>query len=123
MLVMHERGHGRVYEIKPSQFTPKVRTPYLGDAYFELPSDQLTKEYETKRATFIKSRYHKALNEITTKESSQMSLKDILEEAKTRIDELRNTKGNLDVANIQIVLGIGKHRSYMIKRKLLELEL
>jgi hypothetical protein len=39
------------------------------------------------------------------------------------VAELRNSTGDIDVINIQSVLGVGKDRSYHIKRKLKDLGL
>lgn len=117
-----DRGYAKVYAIEPSQFSSDVRTPFLGDAYIELPSKPLIEAYEAKRASFIKSRYFRSLNEITVKESATRSTADMIEEAKDRITEMRNKDGEIDIGNIQIVLGVGKDRSYTIKRKLKELE-
>ena len=118
MVWCQDRGYARVYTIEPSQFDSTVRTPFLGDPYFELPSDALMEAYEAKRAAFIKSRYFRSLNEITTKESAHLSFKDIIEEAKEHSEELRNSQGEIDVILIQEVLGVGKDRSYLLKRKL-----
>ena len=118
MVWMLDRGYGRVYAIEPSQFSSDVRTPYLGEAYFELPSDELMDAYEEKRAKFIKSRYFRSLNEIEIKESAHLGFRDIIEEAKNRVEELRNSSGDIDVINIQTVLSVGKDRSYHVKRKL-----
>ena len=121
MIWVLDRGYAKVYAIEPSQFSSDVRTPFLGDVYFELPSDSLIKAYEAKRAAFIKSRYHRSLTEIEIKESTQLGFKDIMEEAKNHVEELRNKDGEIDVINIQMVLGVGKDRSYLIKRKLKEM--
>lgn len=121
LILIMDRGYGKVYAIEPSQFDSKVRTPYLGDAYFELPPQDLIEAYETKRAAFIKSRYFKSLNEVTAKESSASTFRDILEAAKNHLEELRNKDGRIDTAMIQDVLGVGKDRSYHIKRRLEEL--
>lgn len=118
MIWIIERGYGKCYAIEPSQFTSKTRTPFLGDVYFELPSSDLVTAYEKKRAKFIHSRYNRSLNEIIAKESASLTFKDIIEEAKSNVEDLRNHKGDIDVINIQEMLGVGKDRSYLIKRKL-----
>jgi hypothetical protein len=116
-----ERGYAKVYAIEPSQFRTQVRTPYCGDAYFDLPSDNLMKAYEHKRAKFIKSRYFRSLTQIEMKESAHLGFKDIIEKAKEHVEELRNSEGDIDVINIQEVLSVGKDRSYHVKRKLKQL--
>jgi len=65
--------------------------------------------------------YFRSLNEIEAKESIHLGFRDIIEEAKNRVEELRNSKGDIDVINIQEVLSVGKDRSYHIKRKLKDL--
>ncbi len=125
-LLMHymvwvvERGFARIYSIEASQFSSDVRTPFLGDAYFELPSQELIDAYEKKRSDFIHSRYYRSLNQIQTTESATLTLKDIIEDARANVNKLRNSKGEIDVSLIQTELGVGKQRAYNIKSRLID---
>jgi len=118
MIIMRDRGYGLVYSIDPSQFDSTIRTPFEGEVYFELPSKELLKAYEAKRRKIQNSRYIKSLSKMEQAESERRGFRDVLAEAKERIDELK-IEDEVSVAKIREVLGVGRNRAYDLK-KLLE---
>ena len=118
MVWMQGRGFGTVYEIQPSQFNPIVRTPFLGEVYLGLPSKELRDAYEAKRAKIQRARYLKALERIKTQETRAKTFNELLVEARGRLDELRDSDGNVSVAKIRSLLHVGRNQAYDIKRLL-----
>jgi len=118
MVIMRGRGYGAVYSIDPSQFDSTIRTPFQGEIYLEMPSKELKDAYESKRRKIQNSRYIKSLSRMEQAETDRRGFKDILQEARERIEELK-IDGKISVPKLRQVLGVGKNRAYDIK-KLLE---
>lgn len=118
MVIMRDRGYGVVYSFDPSQFDSTIRTPLKGEIFLELPSKELRDAYEAKRRKIQNSRYIKSLNRMEQAETERRGFRDVLAEAKERVGEL-TIDGEISVAKIREVLGVGRNRAYDIK-KLLE---
>ena len=114
-----DRGYGRVYRFQPSQFDSTVRTPFLGEIYLGLPSEELIRQYEEKRAKIQNTRYMQSLRELTIKESTRKGLRELYEEALAIKDRLMDDNGKFSTARIMFELGIGRPRAQALK-KLLE---
>lgn len=117
MIIMKDRGYGRVFSIDPSQFDSTIRTPFEGEIYLEKPSKELLEAYESKRREIQNSRYVKSLNQMEQVESERRGFRDVLAEAKERIGELE-IDGEISVAKIREVLGVGRNRAFDIKKLL-----
>jgi hypothetical protein len=115
MVIMENRGYGKVYSINPSQFDATVRTPLEGEIFLELPSKELREAYEEKRRKIQNSRYIKSLNNMENMEASRRTFTDVLNEAREKID-LLTVDGEVSVAKIREILRVGRNQAYDISR-------
>lgn len=112
------RGHGYVYHIEPSQFDNDVKTPYEGELFFELPSDDLIEAYEEKRRGIQRGRYFKTLTDMQDSELKGKTFVEIVRDAEAHADDLKDALGNISIASIRLKYGVGHNRAYDIKNHL-----
>jgi len=140
-VVMHDRGRGSVYEISPSQFQDKTYWNYICELDYpmlnvaECPKTTclgcktlgncplLRAQYERKKAATQETRYAKAIEEESMRESRSMTIDEVKEEAMGYINEFFNVEKNmLDAELMRIVLRarcgiiIGKNKANHLKK-------
>jgi hypothetical protein len=118
MVIMENRGYGKVYSINPSQFDSTVRTPLEGEIFLELPSKELREAYEEKRRKIQNSRYIKSLNNMENMEAGRRTFTDVLNEAKEKV-ALLTVDGKISIAKIREILKVGRNQASDI-HKILE---
>ena len=118
LIHMQDRGYGKVYRYESSVFENKVRTPFCGEVYFKLPSEELCKEYEEKRAKVQLTRYKDYFEGILQRESQSMRFAEIVREVSARKDEFVDKEGRINPAKIMLEFQCGRNRAYEIKRLL-----
>ena len=122
LIVMQDRGWGRVYRYNPSQFRNEVRTPFLGEIFFGLPPKELCEAYERKRAEVQNRLYEQYAKDIERTVRKRLRFEDYYREALANIDKLRDREGQISTAKIRAVLGVGKRTAQDIRKLLIESE-
>lgn len=115
MINMIGRGRGTVYEIQHSAFDSSEKTPRLGQLWFSRPSQSLTADYEAKRSEIMKTRYLNRADDIETGKTSRKTFKQLVDEGRERILELKDKNGRIQDARIRMVLGVGWKRAEHIR--------
>jgi len=121
MVNMISRGRGTVYEIQPSPFDSSEKTPRIGQLWFGLPSKQLIDQYEEKRSIIMKTRYSDRTNSIEDGKTLRKSFKQLVDEGRAKIGDLRDKDGHILDGRIRVALNVGWKRAASI-RQLLEAE-
>lgn len=121
MINMIGRGRGTVYEIQHSAFDSSEKTPRLGQLWFSLPSPGLIADYEEKRGLIMKTRYSDRAISIEDGKTLRKSFKQLVEEGRQKIGDLRDKDGHILDGRIRVALNVGWKRAASI-RQLLEAE-
>lgn len=87
-------------------------------AWFSKPSQSLIVDYEVKRSEVMKTRYLNRADDIETGKTSRKSFKQLVDEARSRILELKDPNGRIQDARIRLVLGVGWKRAEHIRNLL-----
>lgn len=111
MVIMLDRGFGKVYSFDPSQFDSQVRTPLEGEIYLEQASQELREAYEAKRKEIQNSRYFKSLSNIETKESKRKSFNELVVEAQERESEVCGEGNKWTIPLIRQTFGVGQNQA------------
>lgn len=119
LIVMKQRGIANVYQYSPSPFNPETRTPYLGQIVMEQPSENLVKEYESKRATIQLDRYYGYSKEIEARISKKLTFAEQFKLVNDSKDSIKNEVGEYSIPKIMLLVNCGRSKAYEFK-KLLE---
>lgn len=115
-----DRGKGIVYNVQKNMLGTEIYTPKMGIITVGLPSENLTNEYEKKKAEIMERRYRDWSKEVKAnvnpyKFSSPMEIaREVLKNKETFMDK----KGRFDAFLISGLLGINTVKAYTVKRLL-----